>query len=102
MGKLTNIQPRLKTIDPRRKTLQPAAAHRRTGAWLQERNHRIKLRDQWTCKACGRVTSDLEVDHIVPLHLGGSDDDCNLQCLCAGPGLCHAIKTRQESKGRAL
>ncbi|ALA67567.1 HNH endonuclease [Corynebacterium lactis] len=36
----------------------------------------------------------VEVDHIVPVFEGGTDDLCNLQAVC---GQCHRRKTRQES-----
>lgn len=49
------------------------------------------------CHAKGRVTLATEVDHIVPIHLGGSDDLANLQPLCAP---CHAAKTAQEAGAR--
>jgi hypothetical protein len=39
-----------------------------------------------------------EVDHIVPVHLGGSDDsESNLHALCNN---CHAEKTIRETIGR--
>lgn len=34
------------------------------------------------CEKEGRATIGVEVDHIVPLHKGGSDDDTNKQTLC--------------------
>jgi len=67
-----------------------------TGRALQARNERIKERDGWTCQACGRISDNLEVDHITPVSRGGTDDDSNLQSLCAGKGLCHEQKTLRE------
>lgn len=37
------------------------------------------------------------VDHITPKADGGSDDDCNLQSLCAP---CHEAKTKAEKQAR--
>ena len=35
------------------------------------------------CVACGcDISEDYQVDHIIPLALGGSNDPCNLQILC--------------------
>jgi hypothetical protein len=42
---------------------------------------RIDVLSVGICEHCG-ATSDLEVDHVVPISLGGSDDRDNLQCLC--------------------
>lgn len=41
-------------------------------------------RDQFTCLYCGRTSPDvvLEVDHIVPVCEGGSDDVINLTTSC--------------------
>ncbi|WP_413828870.1 HNH endonuclease [Methanobrevibacter sp. UBA412] len=42
-------------------------------------------RDNYTCQMCGRDRYDgvkLEVDHIIPVLKGGSDDISNLQTLC--------------------
>lgn len=51
----------------------------------------------WTCQACKRVTDTLEVDHIVSLSKGGTDEDGNLQALCVP---CHEAKTIRESGGK--
>jgi len=42
-------------------------------------------RDQFRCQSCGRSPSEvsLQVDHIIPLAKGGSNDLSNLQTLCA-------------------
>ena len=41
-------------------------------------------RDGFTCRYCGRKSPDvvLEVDHIVPVSKGGSDDEMNLATAC--------------------
>jgi len=65
-----------------------------------EQRYRILMRDNYTCQKCGRYGPGardkdghplpepedgyavLEVDHMIPFSLGGSDDDSNLQTLC--------------------
>lgn len=60
---------------------------------------RILKRDQYTCRSCGVVTQELEVDHIINVAEGGSDDDSNLQSLCVP---CHQLKTAAEAaRGRS-
>lgn len=66
----------------------------RSTSWQRLRAH--LLRENPLCVACqrtGRVTAATELDHIVPLHQGGTDDVRNLQGLCAE---CHRIKTTRE------
>lgn len=57
------------------------------------------------CAGCGRVVEfpgGFQLDHIVPLHQGGSDDEANCQLLCVhyidGRDVgCHAQKTAREA-----
>jgi 5-methylcytosine-specific restriction protein A len=63
----------------------------------QKRNERIKLQWKYKCACCGRVSTDLEIDHIVPVFAGGSEDESNLQLLCAGDRGCHAVKSKYEN-----
>ena len=46
--------------------------------------HRILKRDRHTCQGCGARAPDveLEVDHVIPVSKGGTDDDSNLKTLC--------------------
>lgn len=46
--------------------------------------HKILKRDRFTCTACGARAPDvqLEVDHIIPVAKGGTDDSQNLTTLC--------------------
>ena len=56
---------------------------------------KIHLRDNWTCQHCRRVTTQLELDHIVHVAQGGTDEESNLQSLCPP---CHKDKTLKESR----
>ena len=52
-------------------------------------------RDQYICQLCGEVfpESNLECDHRIPLHQGGTDDLSNTQTLCIS---CHSKKSITE------
>lgn len=55
----------------------------------------------WTCQSCsahGRTQEATEVDHIIPLFKGGTNDITNLQALCHE---CHSNKT-SDDKGHRL
>lgn len=41
-------------------------------------------RDNYQCKSCGKTNheTDLNIDHIIPLSKGGTNDLSNLQTLC--------------------
>ena len=60
-----------------------------------------QLDRQPLCERClerGLTVAAREVDHIVPLHLGGARyDDANAASLCAP---CHAEKSARESARR--
>jgi 5-methylcytosine-specific restriction protein A len=53
---------------------------------------RIRRRDKHTCQKCGRPGHD--VDHIINVADGGTDEDDNLQVLCPD---CHRVKTQTEA-----
>jgi len=52
------------------------------------------LKEKPCCAVCG-ATDNLELDHIIAVSFGGSDDMDNFQLLCHK---CHRDKTRQEWK----
>jgi hypothetical protein len=61
-------------------------------------------RDNFTCRACGRSLAthpglNLQVDHIIPFSLGGSDEIANLQTLCME---CNLGKGNNEHLDRTL
>ena len=65
-----------------------------TGSRWQRLRRRIKDRDGWRCRECGKA-GRLEVDHVTRLQDGGDPwDPSNLQTLCRS---CHVSKTRAEN-----
>lgn len=40
-------------------------------------------RDNYTCQYCGKKTSDLTIDHVIPRHLGGVHTWTNVVAACA-------------------
>ena len=49
------------------------------------------------CLAAGRTVAAREVDHVLPVHRGGTDAPANLQGLCVD---CHERKSRGEGAAR--
>jgi 5-methylcytosine-specific restriction endonuclease McrA len=46
---------------------------------------KVMKRDNFTCQHCGKTVEDgvkLEIDHIIPVSLGGTNKMDNLQVLC--------------------
>ncbi|MDY0207847.1 MAG: HNH endonuclease [Pseudomonas sp.] len=69
---------------------------RLTGTTLQNKRAELWLAARGKCKACGEVVAtsgEYHLDHVVPLHQGGTDADDNLAILCIE---CHAGKTKAE------
>ena len=96
MGRLKSIE---KRIEPARLDRgAPIAQERIRGHKLTVIRKRILMRDCYTCRVCGIVSTDLQIDHIVPLHLGGRESDENRQCLCH---TCHDLKSQSEEEQRS-
>ena len=72
-------------------------ARGRVGAAARER----RLAAQPFCEDClahGDQRTATEIDHIIPIALGGSDDDDNIRCLC---NPCHRVRTKEQFAQRA-
>ena len=97
MAKLQRLQPRLQAVRTETANMQPKKnwGSGRGGRPWRRLKAKIHLRDLYTCKHCGLVTMSLELDHIVNVAQGGTDDESNLQSLCAP---CHLKKTVTESQ----
>jgi 5-methylcytosine-specific restriction protein A len=93
--------PRLQAGTPQRRkwntTTRRSRKDRGYGWEWEQRRARI-LRGEPLCRSCrkaGRAVVATDVDHIRPKHLGGTDDDANLQPLC---NPCHRAKTAREGR----
>lgn len=91
--KLARLKPRVPALSIGLVT--PLIAERLRGRQAVERNRKF-LAEHPYCGCCPRQAT--EVDHKVPLHLGGLDAEPNLQGLCHD---CHASKTSAEQAARA-
>lgn len=100
--RLKTLKPSLPLADNRRAAV--IESPRMTGRKLQSRRLRLWSKDPH-CASCRRVTQypdGFELDHKVPLFLGGADTDENCQILCvwyAADGTkrgCHVEKSGEE------
>ncbi|MEE3636603.1 HNH endonuclease signature motif containing protein [Pseudomonas sp. AL 58] len=110
MTKLKMLRPPLKMAASQIAKVQVVADRRITGRRLQARRLAVWQQDP-TCAACGRVVDypgGFELDHKVPLFMGGEDVEANCQVLCVRFELidgyrikvgCHASKTAREVPG---
>jgi 5-methylcytosine-specific restriction protein A len=54
----------------------------------------VAAKQEWRCGECKLLLeAAYEVDHIVPLAAGGSNEESNLRALCRR---CHGLKTFRE------
>jgi len=100
MARLTTLKPRLKNLDPHRLKVAKISDKRITGGTLQKRRLLVWKHDP-RCAMCGRLTEyphGFELDHKIPLYMGGEDVIENTQILCCGPDGCHRKKTHSDMK----
>ena len=77
-----------------RTSASPATKRRRVTPFISKK---VAARQQFRCAMCGELLQeDWEVDHIVSLQRGGSNDLSNLQALHKR---CHAYKNHVEQRG---
>jgi 5-methylcytosine-specific restriction endonuclease McrA len=85
-----------KKVKQLRKRKQPVQRVHRT----EPQRRKIAKKQNWLCagEQCreaqpNQELEEYDIDHIIPLHLGGTEGLDNLQALCPG---CHRRKTDQE------
>ena len=62
----------------------------------------IFARDRHTCQYCGRIASDLTLDHIVPRHRGGGHTWENLVAACKPCNHRKGGRTPEEARVRLM
>lgn len=105
MAKLKTLRPRLSTMKLRLESLPtPSVVERKRGrAGDRQRMRRLQAHGV-ECSRCGRLGAWkqaeasrglplLIVDHILPLALGGRDDDDNVRVVCEP---CHKLLTDEQ------
>jgi len=98
MARIKSIAKRVLLIDTRRNPTP--VVERERGRPAARARLRVLKRDKFLCQECltmGRVVVADEVDHTVPLHLGGCDSDANKRSICKS---CHLEKTNKENSNR--
>lgn len=94
--KLHNLKPQLATINTMIAGVIATPRQRGSG-WMSRRAKLLKANPLCClCEEEGRTTMAVEVDHIVPLFIGGADSDSNTQNLCKP---CHDAKTKVDLAG---
>ena len=73
--------------------VDPESKHRYDAAWRMRRA--MVLREQPHCAVCGAPATD--VDHIIAVADGGTDDRANRRGLCAP---CHRKHTADQNRAR--
>ncbi|MGP5283164.1 HNH endonuclease [Pseudomonas helleri] len=108
MARLKMLKSPLKMATTQITKAHVVADRRITGRRLQARRLSVWKRDP-TCAVCGRLVAypqGFELDHKVPLFMGGEDLEANCQVLCVrfemieGQRIkrgCHASKTSAEA-----
>ncbi len=90
-------------VKGRRLARRPSPSKRGYGARWQRIRRRVLDERMWCADLFSHhrsmgpsAVAATIVDHIVPLRDGGTNDDANLQCLCAS---CHSRKTALQDGG---
>lgn len=104
MARLKTLPSRLGKAPSRQMETTNTSERRMTGRKLQDRRWRMWQKDPH-CADCGRVVEfphGFELDHKVPLFMGGEDTEDNCQLLCVrydGRNKlgCHSTKTAREA-----
>lgn len=100
MSRLQTVKPKLKLLDSS-KARPVQATKRPTGNSLYALMKSYSLNHPRICAECkrkGLVSYGDELDHIMPLHLGGSNAEQNLEWLCREH---HLEKSKSEAHNRS-
>jgi hypothetical protein len=69
-------------LPPAKRNLPGGSGTGRRKGMSDRTRYLVLKRDRYICQMCHKAGGELEVDHIVPVCVGGSDAMNNLQALC--------------------
>ena len=71
-------------------------------SWPKGLKRRLMRRQDNTCAYCGyrRIAASLDIDHMIPVVKGGSNDESNLQVICRSCNQRKGDQTDQEFRAR--
>ncbi len=71
-------------------------------SWPRGLKRRLMRRQRNTCVYCGhrRIATSMEIDHIIPVVRGGSNDENNLQVICRECNRRKGLQTDEEFRSR--
>lgn len=104
MARLRSIGTRLNSAPSRHLATAGNSDRRMTGRKLQDRRLKMWKLNPY-CSGCGRLVEyprGFELDHKIPIYLGGEDTEDNCQILCVytdpfkGKSGCHIDKTKSD------
>ncbi|WP_443047854.1 HNH endonuclease [Streptomyces sp. H39-S7] len=84
----------IRRVDPRQPWSNTSKRNQARHAGWSRLRLQILRRDSYHCYLCGSPKAN-EVDHIIPVALGGTDDPLNLAACCK---TCHKAKSVRESQ----
>ncbi len=84
-GKIIDLQKMLKSCIYEQIIKNPTLYQTKSRSISKSRRKAVKERDNFICQFCQETfdEEDLEIDHIYPYSLGGSNEIHNLMCLCS-------------------
>lgn len=98
--RISNLRGRIAPVDRVLPPMRDAFAEKRGSGSKWQKIRRRQLEREPLCRQCKlerRTTAAEEVDHVIPLHRGGTHAEDNLQSLCVAH---HLIKTQAEERER--
>ena len=71
-------------------------------SWPKGLKRSLMRRQDNTCAYCGyrRIASSMDIDHIIPVVRGGSNDESNLQVICRPCNQRKGLQTDEEFRAR--
>ena len=103
-GQAMPMNHRVNLINPKNFTTQPQRGTRNMGGGTRHKRNvseskkkYIASSQKWSCAHCQQLLDNTyEVDHVIPLYKGGTNDLTNLEALCRN---CHGKKTFKDKLG---